>query len=155
MESSGSTQNTVKKIFTEYLEKRSMRKTPERFAILEKIYSIKGHFDVDTIYNMLLEDNYHVSRATIYNNIGLLLDCKLVIRHQFGGNTTQYEKSYNSGIHNHFICTKCGTMKEFTDTNIKRAIQNKHLKDSTIERYTLYVYGTCDKCKQQESNAPK
>ncbi|MBP5458533.1 MAG: transcriptional repressor, partial [Paludibacteraceae bacterium] len=137
MESSESTKKTIKKIFTEYLDKHAMRKTPERFAILDKIYSIKGHFDVETIYNMLLEDNYHVSKATIYNNIGLLLDCKLVTRHQFGGSTTQYEKSYNTGIHNHIICTKCGMVREFTDTNIKRAIQNKHIKDFTIESYTL------------------
>ena len=150
MESSESTKNTIKKIFADYLDKHAMRKTPERFAILDKIYSIKGHFDVETIYNMLLEDNYHVSKATIYNNIGLLLDCKLVTRHQFGGNTTQYEKSYNTGIHNHIICTKCGMVREFTDTNIKRAIQNKHLRDFTIESYTLYIYGICDKCKRQE-----
>lgn len=155
MESSESTKNTVKQILSEYLTKHSMRKTPERFAILDKIYSIKGHFDVETIYSMLIEDNYHVSKATIYNNIGILLDCKLVIRHQFGGSTTQYEKSYKAGVHNHFICTKCGIVKEFTDTNIKRAIHNKHIKDFTVESYTLYVYGICDKCKQKEENESK
>ena len=32
--------NTVKKILTDYLEEKNLRKTAERFAILEEIYSI-------------------------------------------------------------------------------------------------------------------
>ena len=36
----------VKQIFIAYLEKKSFRKTPERFAILEEIYSREGHCDV-------------------------------------------------------------------------------------------------------------
>lgn len=152
METTSDTKNKVKKILEEYLAKHAMRKTPERFAILDKVYSIKGHFDVETIYDMLLKENYHVSRSTIYNNINILLDCKLVTRHQFGSNTAQYEKTHNTGTHNHLICNKCGAVKEFTDTNIKRAISNKHVKDFAVESYSLYIYGTCEKCRQKEEN---
>ena len=40
--------DTVRQIFTEYLNTNGHRKTPERYAILDTIYSIDGHFDIDT-----------------------------------------------------------------------------------------------------------
>ena len=139
----------IRQIFTQYLEKRSLRKTSERFAILDRIYSIEGHFDIEKLYLLMKENNYQVSRATLYNNIDLLLDCKLVIKHQFGDNTAQFEKAYNTNIHHHFICTVCGKVKEFSDANIKRVVQSKKIKNFNISHYSLYVYGTCNKCEKK------
>ena len=66
--------DTVKQILTEYLQKNGHRKTPERYAILDTIYSIKGHFDVDELYSYMAEkEKFRVSRATLYNTIILLI----------------------------------------------------------------------------------
>ena len=60
--------DTVRQIFTEYLRVNKHRKTPERYAILDAIYSIDGHFDIDTLYSQMMnEEKFRVSRATLYN----------------------------------------------------------------------------------------
>ena len=45
--------DTVRQIFTEYLNANGHRKTPERYAILDTIYSIDGHFDIDTHHHQI------------------------------------------------------------------------------------------------------
>ena len=40
------TKDAVNRILTEYLEVNKHRKTSERFAILNEIYSHDGHFDI-------------------------------------------------------------------------------------------------------------
>jgi Fur family ferric uptake transcriptional regulator len=112
-------QSNVKQIFSSYLEKHSHRKTPERFAILEEIYSNPDHFDVDELYTKMKDKKYRVSRATLYNTIELLLDCNLIRRHQFGKNMSQFEASYGNKQHDHIIDVDTGKIVEFCDPRIQ------------------------------------
>ncbi len=88
------------------------------------------------------EQNYRVSRATIYNTIDLLIDCGLVRRHQFGQNQSQYEKSFFDKQHDHLILSDTGEVIEFCDPrieSIKKTIEE--VFDVKITKHSLYFYG--------------
>lgn len=136
----------VKQKLTEYLQANGHRKTPERYAILDTIYTIQGHFNIDSLYNyMETEGKFRVSRATLYNTIILLLDANLVIKHQFG-NSSQFERAFCNETHHHMICTECRKVTEFQDELLKQAIVATKLKRFTAHHYSLYIYGVCSKC---------
>ena len=93
------------------------------------------------------KENFRVSRATLYNTIILLIDARLVIKHQFG-HSSQYEKSYNRDTHHHQICTQCGKVTEFQDDSLQTAIENTKLKRFNLSHYSLYIYGLCCQCER-------
>ena len=142
MKTNQKTFETVRQIFSSFLEEEGLRKTPERFAILEEVYSIDEHFDVESLYIHMKNKNYRVSRATLYNTIELLLECKLVRKHQFGKNQAHYEKSYFDRQHDHVILTDTGEVIEFCDPRIQ-SIQKtiEEVFDIKINNHSLYFYG--------------
>jgi len=138
---------TVRNILASYLEQNNLRKTPERFAILDAVYSIDGHFTLDELSEKLVdEERFPVSRATLYNTLKLFMELRLVIRHRFQG-STKYEACYDNNSHCHQICTMCGKVTEFKSQKINSAINALKLRRFRKDGFSLYIYGICSTCQ--------
>ena len=137
----------VRRVLTNYLVINNHRRTPERYAILDAVYSMNGHFTLDELGEKLsAEYKFPVSRATLYNTMNLFMELRLVIRHRFQG-TTKYEACYAGESHCHQICTVCGKVIEVKAPEIAAAINDLYLKRFRKDGFSLYIYGICSTCQ--------
>ncbi len=142
------TQEAAKALFIKYLQDHRLRKTPERMAILDEIYSRDGHFDIDSLFMDMHSKNYGVSRATLYNTIGLLEESKLVVKYQNGRDMAQYERAFDTKPHEHMICLTCGAIIEISDSRLDRILASASRQTKfEITHHSLYIYGRCKACQ--------
>ena len=141
----------IKDVLRQYLMDKGFRNTPERYTILEEIYNMEHHFNVDDLYLLMMQKKYHVSKATIYNTIEIFLDAGLIRKHQFGEktlSTSSYEKSYFDKQHDHLVIYREDSDKEIAEIiefcdqriqEIKESIEKAF--GVSIDTHSLYFYG--------------
>jgi len=136
----------VKERFIGYLKERNLRQTSERLAIFDEIYGIDAHFDADELFRRLQAADIAVSRATVYNTLDLLVECNLVVRHQFGTKQATFERSFSFWQHDHLICLDCDHIHEFCDPRIQNIRDMMgDIFEFEITQHSLQLYGHCRK----------
>ncbi|GAB4030401.1 Fur family transcriptional regulator [Spirosoma jeollabukense] len=149
---------TARAKLEESLLAKGLRRSAERFAILDEVYSRDDHFDAEDLYQAMHQKSYPVSRATVYNTLEVLVDCHLVRRHHFGdddNSKSRYEKSLGRQQHAHLVCTVCHRVQEFCDprlhlikTNVGNTLQFE------VESHSFVLYGQCidENCETKPGN---
>lgn len=131
-----------------YLLEHKQRRTVERKEILRQIYLIDGHFTA-TMLHELMQGHFQVSLATVYNSLDLFTKLDIIVRHQFSNDVVEYERFSRNQTHHHRVCTECGTVKEFSDVKMRRAINNREFPSFHTTHFSLYLYGVCKKCQKK------
>jgi Fur family ferric uptake transcriptional regulator len=137
----------LKKTFSEYLKNRKLRHTAERDAIFKKVALAKEPFTLDTVHKQLEEENFHVSRASIYNTMELLLDAKIVVRRRFENGVVQYELRIAADEQVYLICTECNKVRKYRDESLDEFFKRYKTPKFYPEYFSLYFYGVCSRCK--------
>ena len=138
----------VHELLDKYLETSKHRKTPERYAVLDAVFAMKGRFSIESLSEQLLKKNFRVSRATLYNTLKLFLKLRLVVRHHLPEGI-KYEASYIDSGHIHLVCNVCGKVTEIISPEIKQAIDETKYGRFHKDSFMLYVNGVCSKCQSK------
>ena len=155
MDSTSHNTETFKVLFSNHLKNKKLRNTAERNAILKSVCQTKGLFTLEMIWQGLEDSNFHVSRASVYNTMELLLDANIVIRHQFAGTIVKYELKYIYEQYHFIICTRCNNTQKIKNEKLKRIFSDFKIPKFTVEHYSLQFYGICSKCKYRIAQEEK
>jgi Fur family ferric uptake transcriptional regulator len=133
-------------IFRSFLKTEKNRITPERFEVMHAALEYVGHFGADDLYILMKNQSSHVSRATVYKTLELLVQCNLLSKRNFGENITRYENNYTRQIHDHLICVDCGKIIEFTNATLLKLAEK--VSDEHGMEYSSYSFNIFARCKE-------
>lgn len=138
---------TEEQKFEEFLKLKELKYTSERKFILKAIFSFNKHFDVEELFEKLREQGNHISRATIYRTIPLLLQNGLITEGLHCQGKTSYENIFNKKHHDHLICINCGKITEFYNEKIEK-LQEEVCRQHNfvLIEHRLGIKGYCEDC---------
>ena len=133
--------------FRDILRQKGLKFTPQRVAVLEEITHGHGHRECEDIYLALKGKGRHVSRATVYRTMDILVKNDFARKMELGDGRVRYESKVGSPHHDHLICTSCGKIVEFVDQDIEE-LQDDIAKryNFILSRHTHQLFGLCKKC---------
>ena len=134
--------------FKTVLRNEGLKITPQRIAVLKEIIKDKGHRESEDIYLAIKSHKTHVSRATVYRTLDILVQNKFVRKLNIGDGRARYESKIDKSHHDHLICVICGKILEFVDLEIER-LQEKVAKEYqfSLQRHIHHLFGICKECQ--------
>ena len=134
--------------FKTVLRNEGLKITPQRIAVLKEINKDKGHRESEDIYLAIKSSKTHVSRATVYRTLDILVQNKFVRKLNFGDGRARYESKINSLHHDHLICVKCRKIIEFVDDDIEELQEKIAYKfQFSLQRHIHQLFGICKECQ--------
>ena len=134
--------------FKEALKKEGLKYTPQRTAVLEEIIKEKGHRESEEIYLALKKRGQHVSRATVYRTMDILVNNGFARKMNLGDGRARYESKVNSPHHDHLVCMDCGLIVEFMDQKIEDLQDEIAIQyEFQLKRHIHQLFGLCKKCQ--------
>ncbi len=140
----------AKEKFIDFLERKNLRLTSQRQAIIETVFSTEEHFTAEQLLAWSRERDQSVSRATVYRTLPLLTESGLVREMDFGKDYKFYDPNYaEHPHHSHIICQDCEKIVEFESEKIER-LENEISQrlGFSVKSQRLQITGTCQELKK-------
>ena len=117
----------------------------QRDALIEILQSTDTHPTAEWVYDKMREKFPNVSLATVYRNLKHMIEIGIA-RELYTDNSSRFDA--NMDDHYHFVCRKCGKLKDIFPEDENQEIKKIKALGYTIDRYDLSVYGLCTECKE-------
>lgn len=129
------------------LKDNGIRITPQRHAVLEYLVEFKNHPTADEIYKALEGRFPNMSVATVYNNLRVFKETRLIKELTYGDSSSRFD--FTTGEHYHVICEECGKIVDFDFQGLEAVEENaENRTEFFITHHRMELYGFCPECKE-------
>jgi Fur family ferric uptake transcriptional regulator len=138
------------------LKQRGLKHSAVRDVILEEFFRAGSHVSIEQLLERVRARVPATGYSTVYRTLRLLVDSGHATARDFGGAHTLFEPA-DTHHHDHVVCLKCGTVREFEEKAIEELqAQVARRLGFTITSHRLELYGLCSSCAAErgEKTAP-
>jgi Fur family ferric uptake transcriptional regulator len=142
--------------FERFLQKKELRLTDARAAIVEAALARKGHYPIEDLIADLKARGIRGSKATVYRTLPLLAEAGILQPAIVAGDTKSYETTFGAEHHDHLICARCGKVIEFgfeAFEILQREVAGRY--GFRLETHYHELVGTCPECLAREGGVPE
>ncbi len=122
---------------------------PRRTLALLLSETIGSDFTVEGLWDMVLEREPAVGRATVFRAVEVLQELQLLDRIEFADGSHRFRFCHEAGQHHHHItCSSCGKISEVqTCLSADQIAHVGRTADFAIEGHRLEFFGRCANCR--------
>lgn len=115
-------------------------------AILDIIDNSDIHPTAEQIYLELCQSSSKMALATVYNNLSILKEQRLIRKISVEGYPDRYDKIKK---HDHLICQKCGKLSDIVLEDLTAQLQSQ--MDEKLLSYDLKISYICPECQKKDN----
>ena len=131
---------------------RGIKATHQRVEIMRELASTEEHPDADALYQRVRERIPTMALDTVYRTLKLLEENGIVSR--VGCTRERARFDGNTARHHHFVCTKCGLVRDFHDETFDSLKAPREVPEmGCVNSVYVELRGLCQECRKQNRKA--
>ena len=132
-------------IGAEVLREHGLQVTPQRLAVLQAVQS-QPHTTADAVADAAREQIGSISKQSVYDALGALMDAGIVRRIEPAGSAARYETRVGDN-HHHLVCRGCAAIVD-VDCAVGAApcLTAADAAGYTVDEAEVTFWGTCPTC---------
>jgi len=132
----------------EFLKENRIKVTNERTSIIGVLRKTNLPLTPAEIYLQVKTQLPKANLTTVYRNLEMLEDLRLLKRLAFNQTGFSYELLTNRPHHHHAVCKKCGRVEDLENISEKFVDKISQQTNFKIEDHNLEFFGLCENCQK-------
>jgi len=142
--------NQEEQQFKRLFEDEGIDRVEDRLAILKVFLGIELHISFQEFIAALKDNGYSFEPDFVKKTLNLLCRYGFVAKKEFEGQPILYEHRHLGFHHDHLICTKCGKIVEFENSQMENLqVEIAALHGFHVLQHKMEIYGLCSNCLKE------